>query len=177
MPTSRILTGCYKGQKLQLPEDEKVRPSKALVVKSGLDMLASRGGFHEKQVIDLFCGSGQWGIEALSRGAAHVTFVDQTISHAAKNAEKLNIPSEKVRFLRKNLADPIDLPAADILFADPPYQTDLIKAILNQLQWGNPGSLWLLETAGDATLEVPPPFTLIKHTRYGNSALWLLQQH
>ena len=75
-PIHRVTTGDLKGKIIPLPMDKSVRPTRSSVLESGLDMLGSRLNFNGISAIDFFTGSGQWGIELLSRGAEHVSFID-----------------------------------------------------------------------------------------------------
>jgi len=70
----RVLTGKAKGKKLKVPSSKKVRPTTSRVKKSIFDKLGDIEGL---KVLDLFAGSGNLGIEALSKNALHVTFVEK----------------------------------------------------------------------------------------------------
>src|SRR5262247_3722461 len=84
----RILAGRFRGRALLVPEGRVTRPVRALVRRSLFDSL--QGELEEARWLDLFAGSGSFGLEALSRGAAHATFVEAGL--------------EGVRCLRENLA-------------------------------------------------------------------------
>ena len=130
----RILGGKFKGKKLNNFKLESLRPTKAIVRKSIMDTLMS---FENKNILDLFSGVGTLGIEALSRGANSVCFVDkspQAIKILKKNIDMLdsecNIDIKLLDafiFLKKNKLK------FDIVFADPPYDkyefNDLIQLI------------------------------------------------
>ncbi|HXG30935.1 MAG TPA: 16S rRNA (guanine(966)-N(2))-methyltransferase RsmD [Thermodesulfobacteriota bacterium] len=70
----RVLTGKVKGRRLKVPKGQTVRPTTSRVKKTIFDMLGDISGL---RVLDLFAGSGSLGIEALSRGASHVTFIEK----------------------------------------------------------------------------------------------------
>tara|TARA_B100000686_G_scaffold342987_1_gene423021 strand:+ start:390 stop:917 length:528 start_codon:yes stop_codon:yes gene_type:complete len=118
----RVLGGKFKGKKLNNFKLESLRPTKAIVRKSIMDTLMS---FENKNILDLFSGAGTLGIEALSRGAKSVCFVDknpQAIKILKKNINmfdsecKIDIKlSDVFVFLEKNNLK------FDIIFADPPY--------------------------------------------------------
>ena len=73
----RVIGGTSRGRRLAAPTPADVRPTSDRVRESIFDILGSMGGVDGLVVADLFCGSGALGIEALSRGAASVTFVDR----------------------------------------------------------------------------------------------------
>ena len=130
----RILGGKFKGRKLNNFKLDSLRPTKALVRKSIMDTLMS---FENKKILDLFSGVGTLGIEALSRGADSVCFVDKSpkaIKILKKNVNMLdsefNIDihlSDAFIFLKKNKLK------FDVIFADPPYGeytfNDLIQLV------------------------------------------------
>src|ERR1700729_2133336 len=72
----RVIGGRSRGRRLSARLPATVRPTSDRVRESIFDILGSRGGVVGLRVVDLFCGSGALGVEALSRGAASVTFVD-----------------------------------------------------------------------------------------------------
>ena len=130
----RILGGKFKGRKLNNFKLQSLRPTKAIVRKSIMDTLRS---FENKNILDLFSGVGTLGIEALSRGAKSVCFVDknpQAIKVLKKNVNmfdskcdvKVNL-SDVFIFLKKNKLK------FDVIFADPPYDkydfNDLVHVI------------------------------------------------
>jgi 16S rRNA (guanine966-N2)-methyltransferase len=96
-------------------------------------MLASRlGTFEDLRVADLFAGSGALGFEALSRGAASVTFIEQDPNAAStirRNAEKLGA-LDQARIIRGSALDLRRGEAFDLVFADPPYRTNCGSAVV-----------------------------------------------
>ena len=91
----RVIAGKYKGAKLASPRGE-VRPTTDMVKGSLFSVLASKGLIDGADVLDVFCGSGALGIEALSRGASSCVFVDSAIKNASDNLEKLRIQAQTV---------------------------------------------------------------------------------
>jgi len=135
----RILSGKYKNRKLNFFNHSSIRPTQSRVKKSLFDSIHD---FENKNVLDLFCGVGTLGIEACSRGANSVTFVDsniKAINILKKNLELLSIEnknhiinSDVAKFLNNNKK------TYDIILADPPYNKfyffdfiPLISKILN----------------------------------------------
>jgi len=118
----KIIAGKYKNRKLKVFNLKNVRPTQARVRKSMMDVLYD---FNDKSILDLFSGVGTLGIEALSRGAKSVTFIDtdpQVLNVLKKNIDILSIDnncdiikSDAILFLKKINKK------YDIIFADPPY--------------------------------------------------------
>jgi 16S rRNA (guanine966-N2)-methyltransferase len=153
----RIIAGEWRGRPIAAPSGQATRPTADRVRETLFSMLASRlGSFEDLRVADLFAGSGALGLEALSRGAAAVTFVENNASANAalkSNVSKLGA-SERVQILPGSaFALPRSAPF-DLVLADPPYApgsgTAAVSAVA-QAQWLAPGGWMSVETArGDA---------------------------
>jgi 16S rRNA (guanine966-N2)-methyltransferase len=123
----RIIAGEFGGRQLVLPSDRRVRPTTDRMREAWLGILDPR--LDGASVVDLFAGSGALGLEALSRGAAHVDFVELSggsLAALRRNIESLGVVDrvtvrrgDALRFARR-------LPGAayDVALADPPYSTD-----------------------------------------------------
>ena len=145
----RIISGKYGGRRLDVPKGRDIRPTSDKVRGSIFNALISRADIEGAQVIDLFCGTGALGLEALSRGAAHCIFVDkakESLSLARQNADDLDA-EEQADFI---LSDASKLRpraegvrACDVFFCDPPYRMDLIAPALQSLLSGD----WLADSA------------------------------
>lgn len=131
----RVIAGEFKGYTLTGPKSEKTRPTTDVVKEAIFCKLAY--DVDEAVVLDLFAGSGALGIEALSRGASDVDFVDfnnnavsltkKNLSHIYKNAKMTNVQvykSDCRSFLNKTLK------TYDIIFLDPPYDSKLYEECL-----------------------------------------------
>ena len=156
----RIIAGQFRGRPLLAPQGSETRPTADRVREALFSMLASRlGSFEDLRVADLYAGSGALGLEALSRGAKHATFVenDPRAQSAIKaNAETLGV-SDRVRIVGGSAltlprSDPFDL-----VFADPPYAprsgTAVVRAVLDAA-WLAPAGWMSVET--DRSDEVDP---------------------
>src|SRR5258706_11365455 len=122
----RIIAGKFRGRKLKSPPSLQTRPTSDRLRETLFNILAPR--IAGARVLDLCAGTGAVGIEALSRGAAHVTFIDQSRKMCALIEENLNtfnieereiVTNEASDFLRK-LVKKAKQPF-DIIFFDPPY--------------------------------------------------------
>lgn len=176
----RIIAGEWRGRTIEAPPGRATRPTADRVRETLFSMLASRlGSFEDLAVADLFAGSGALGFEALSRGAASATFVEQEPKAAAaikRNAEKLGA-TDRVRILGGSA---LSLPKAesfDLLFADPPYAqgsgSAAVEAVL-KAGWLAPGGWMSVETGRGDTLD--PAALSVEATRdVGRARLTLLR--
>lgn len=134
----KIVAGSAKGRKLAGPKTAGIRPATAQVRKSVFQILGDLSG---RDVLDLFAGSGSMGLEALSRGAERVVFVDSqqaAISLLFKNLETTAF-LHRSHILKKNAAGAIELlfkkgRRFDLIFIDPPYDRGLVDATLKKLR-------------------------------------------
>jgi 16S rRNA (guanine966-N2)-methyltransferase len=159
----RIVAGTWRGRALIAPAGTTTRPTADRVRQALFDMLlhAPWGGrelLDGAHVLDIFAGTGAFGLEAVSRGAAHATFVEQ--DKAALAALRSNIAACRAQQSSSVLAiDALQIPAgdiADMVFLDPPYQQELVPrtvARLRAMHRLSPETLLIAETARDE----PPP--------------------
>jgi 16S rRNA (guanine966-N2)-methyltransferase len=123
----RIIAGEFKGRVIEEPKDTRVRPTTEKVREAWFSILGER--IAGASVLDLFAGSGALGLEALSRGAARVEFVEllpRSIAALKANVAALEV-NERVRIRRGDalrIADRLPEGAYDVVLADPPYTTD-----------------------------------------------------
>ena len=149
----RIIAGAWRGRTIDAAPGPATRPTADRVRETLFSMLVSRlGAFDDLRVADLFAGSGTLGFEALSRGAAEVTFVEtdpKSVAIIRSNAEKLGA-GERVRV---RPASALALPPADpfdLIFADPPYAPgsgSSAAAAVVAAGWLAPGSWMAVESA------------------------------
>ncbi len=129
----RVITGLYKGRTLKTVKDLSVRPATDRVKQTIFNMLMNRIDMEGVHVLDLFAGSGSLGIEALSRGAGHVTFVEsdqEAVRSIEQNIgtlgceELTTIEETDAMYFMSHVR-----PAFDLIFADPPYAFDQTQNI------------------------------------------------
>ena len=153
----RIIAGEWRGRAIEAPPGSITRPTADRIRETLFSMLVSRiGGFDELRVADLFAGSGALGLEALSRGAASVTFVERDLKAAEairRNADKLGA-SDRVRVIAGSA---LSLPRSepfDLIFADPPYAEGSGTLVVQSIAaggWLAPAGWLSVETSrGDA---------------------------
>ncbi len=119
----RVVAGELRGRRLAAPADGSIRPTTDKVREAIFNALASLDVVVDARVADLYAGTGALGIEALSRGAAHCTFVER--ARTALAALNENIASLDLRNRARIVAgDPVTVASrldVDVVFADPPY--------------------------------------------------------
>jgi 16S rRNA (guanine966-N2)-methyltransferase len=187
----RVIGGRWRGRTLRAPSVPGLRPTSDRVREAIFDVLGSRGGVEGLTVVDLFAGSGALGIEALSRGARHATFVerngrtadaivqnlavvgarraswsatapDETDDEAPPTADVVR--SDALGFLRSSIVP------YDLAFCDPPYDFE--------------GWLELTEVLGASTavlesrrpVEVSARFEVARVYRYGGTLVTLAER-
>ncbi len=168
----RIIAGDYKGRHLLAPNDNKVRPTTDKVKEAIFSMLSYRT--EDAVVIDLFAGTGNLGLEALSRGAARVYFGDHARSSLALVKQNVALcgAEDKSVILFGNYADVLSRirEKADIIFLDPPYGKDLIEDCFSHIAEGDllkEDGLIIAEHDRNETLpELLAGFYKIKEKRY-----------
>jgi 16S rRNA (guanine966-N2)-methyltransferase len=180
---TRVIAGTAGGRRLSVPTGRDTRPTSDRA-REGLfaTVHSLLGDLDGLRAADLFAGSGAVGLEALSRGAAHVLLVESS-ARAVKviraNIDALGLPGAEVvadrveRVVRHTPPRPYDL-----IFADPPYAVtgESVTALLGALReggWLAEGALVAVEraTRGDP-LHWPPGYTESRARRYGEGTLW-----
>ncbi|WP_440693199.1 16S rRNA (guanine(966)-N(2))-methyltransferase RsmD [Candidatus Pelagibacter sp. HIMB1695] len=136
----RIISGKFKGKKILEPKDLNTRPLKDLTKESIFNIIQHSNkfkiNFENSEILDLFSGTGSFGIECLSRGAKFVTFVEnykEILSILKKNLADLKLDSN-YSIIEKNIFDNLNLKEFekqfDIIFLDPPYKEKNLKDVL-----------------------------------------------
>ena len=134
----RVLAGAFKGRRLQTPRGSTTRPTADQVRIALMDTLTPR--LPGARMLDLFAGAGGVGLEALSRGAAHVTFVERdgrAVAALRANVETLQVTAQ-ARVERGAVEAALGRLAREdgryeIVFLDPPYESDAVASTLAEL--------------------------------------------
>ena len=168
----RIIGGAWRGRRIHFPPVAAIRPTPDRVRETlfnwlQMDVAGSR-------CLDLYAGSGALGLEALSRGASQVVFVEVDSSAARHLSQTLHdlecdrgavVTADAKRYLDSH-SEPFD-----IVFLDPPYADRALADICSRIEqggWLRPGGLAYLEDAASAGLpDLPPGWTLLKSKRAG----------
>jgi 16S rRNA (guanine966-N2)-methyltransferase len=175
----RIIGGTWRGRKLRFPPSPEIRPTPDRVRETLFNWLGTR--VSGARCLDLFAGSGALGLESLSRGAAHATFVERDAAAVrelrARLAEWGAIGAQveqgdALRFLA-GTGGPFD-----IVFLDPPFDSDLLTAaagFLERGRWLAPGALIYVECAARAGLPpLPQNWVVAKAKQAGEVGYHLL---
>jgi 16S rRNA (guanine966-N2)-methyltransferase len=157
----RIIAGRYRGRVLRTVRDLSVRPATDRVKQTIFDILVNRMDLDGARVLDLFAGSGGLGIEALSRGASQVVFVEQN-EHAASFIEQNLSMLDCLGRAEIQCIDAMHFRARgdapfDLVFADPPYAfpaTRTIPAVVAAGRQVRENGFLVIEHSAD--LEFPP---------------------
>ena len=145
----RVIAGTHKGRRLDAPTWPGLRPTSDKVRETLFNVLGA--SIADARVMDAYAGTGAVGIEALSRGAAHVTFADHDArarALIARNLERCGITAgyDIIRADLSSTAVPHAAPF-DIVFVDPPYQLDPADVMRTIGGWVTPDGLIVLEHA------------------------------
>ena len=135
----RILSGKLKGRKLKRFNLDSLRPTQARIRKSMMDTLMP---FDDKNVLDIFSGVGSLGVEAISRGAKSVVFIDnnpKAINILKKNLKILNLEEEVIKIKFSDVFKYLDVlhndkQKFDIVIADPPYYKFTFEDMKNMVE-------------------------------------------
>lgn len=184
----RITAGKHKGRKLAVPAGRDVRPTSDRA-RQALFNILEHGKFVEgggspirgAQVLDAFAGSGALGLEALSRGAAHATFMETAAP--ALDAIRRNVEAcreqDNAEILRTDATRPPKAyVACGIAFLDPPYNKGLAAPALTGLAgagWLAEGAICCVEMAADEEFTPPEEFEIMDERRYGAAKILLLR--
>ena len=139
--TVRIIGGKWRGKKLSFPSIAGLRPTPDRIRETAFNWIQFE--VSGARVLDLFAGSGAFGFEALSRGAAYAVFVEKDTSAVAQlnnHCQEMNIenaliePCDALQFLKQTVSQAAGQPAFDIVFLDPPYGKHLLEPCMNDLE-------------------------------------------
>lgn len=177
----RIIAGKFRGRELATPKGDATRPTSDRTKESLFSMLENKLSFDGIAVLELFAGTGSLGLEALSRGAGLVVFVENdgpALKALRTNIEKLDVDDDVIVMgleVEKVLPK---LQPVDLVFMDPPYAYDTLPEIIDHLfESGtlNPGGVCVVETSAKRTLKLSPAVGLESERRYGDTKLWFFK--
>ena len=179
----RIISGRYKGRKLTPVHGRDIRPTGGKVREAIFSILAK--DIPHARVLDLFAGTGAFGLEALSRGAGRAVFIesdDRAIAAIKKNI-RLCGAEKRAQCIKWDITRDLNCirtlrPGFDLVFMDPPYYGDFIAAALKNLKQSNgleDGAVIVLEHSAKTALPgIHPPFYVADRRKYGKSLVTFL---
>jgi len=168
----RVISGTARGRRLKQPGGDEIRPTSDMVKESIFNIV--QFDIEGRKVLDLFAGTGQLGIEALSRGAASCVFIDQkpdaiklilhNVKHCGFEEHSQVLNRDAQRFIEGD-------EKFDLIFLDPPYDTKLLQKSLikiTEVDKLNTNGIIICEMKADATAPtVDAPYFLQKEYKYG----------
>lgn len=179
----RIISGSAKGRRLFAPSGLALRPTPGKVRSALFNILADRTS--EASFLDLYAGTGAIGLEALSRGAKHVTFVEQSSRHLQYLRKNITACTQDEQSTVRGIAVENFLltmsHAFDLVFLDPPYKEEVLEKILPRLEQGD-----IITDTGRLIIEHFHKHTLpetignthfLKQYRYGETLLSFYGTH
>jgi 16S rRNA (guanine966-N2)-methyltransferase len=165
----RVVAGVAGGRRLQAPAGRETRPTSDRVREAIFSSLESMDAVRGASVVDLFCGSGALGIEALSRGAATATFVDD--DRTALDAVRANLASTGLdggEVVRADVMRWLHGDAGfDLALVDPPYSFNGWETVFSRLR------AKLVVAESDRKVDVPSPWVVMRRKRYGGTVVHL----
>lgn len=167
----RIVAGSARGRRIVAPQGLDTRPTTDRVREALFNSLGSLGAVVDARVLDAFAGSGALGLEALSRGAAHVTFVEH--DHRARHAVEANLATlgfaDRATVIDSDVHHYLPVaPAFDLMVCDPPYAFDAWDDLLAN----SPAPLVAVES--DREVHIPDGWELVRQKRYGSTVVTVI---
>jgi 16S rRNA (guanine966-N2)-methyltransferase len=181
----RIVAGKFRGKTLQSPADASIRPTSDRTRESVFNILASRlsPNLDGLKVLDLFAGTGALGLEALSRGATTVVFVDTGAEARGLIRDHIEAfgAGGVAKLLRRDataLGPAGTMAPIDLVFIDPPYGKglgELALASLRDGQWLAADATIVLEESAEVQVMLPDGFELTDRREYGAAAVHFIR--
>lgn len=166
----RVITGTARGRRLKTPDNYDIRPTSDNVKESVFNII--QFDIEGRQVLDLFAGTGQLGIECLSRGAAGAVFVDRDRDAVSIVKDNLKTCGMKATVLQEDSISFLNhCGKFDVIFIDPPYDSDLYESalkIINLVDILSEGGIIICEARREKVLpEMTEPYRKRKEYNYG----------
>jgi 16S rRNA (guanine966-N2)-methyltransferase len=188
----KVIGGKHRGRSIDTPEGATTRPTSNRARESLFNILMHvswndadvHGGTSplvDARVLDAFAGSGALGIEALSRGAAHATFLDNdatAIRLIGENLRKIGEATNAKAIRGDATRPPPSREGCDLVFLDPPYRSGLAAPALTALAeagWLKPGAVATVELANTEDIVLPTGFEAVDERRYGAAKIVILR--
>ncbi len=170
----RIISGRFGGRKIDAPDNDRTHPMGERIRNALFNSIGQE--IAGKEILDVFAGTGSIGLEALSRGARHVTFVERdrlAQKILAKNIISLGA-EEQTAIIRTSAANWLATKADvsfDIIFADPPYHDPQFSTASKLFGLLKPGGLMVLSHPGRGEVPTKTGVVVVDNRSYGNAYL------
>lgn len=180
MNNPRIIAGVLKGRKLVSPAGQDTRPTNIRARQAVFDILAHAAwcDLRGAKVLDVFAGTGAYGLEALSRGAAFATFIEQApIACAAIQQNIAGLALDNAKLIKADALTPPLGEKQDLVFLDPPYGKALLEPAIEALQrmgWICAGTVLIAEFGPQDEMQTPIQ-TLLASRTHGKAQLKIWQ--
>ncbi len=180
----RIIGGKYRSKKLIAPDNDRIRPTTDRMRETIFNIIqhGNGPGIKGSRVLDLFSGSGAFGIEALSREASQVTFVDKSSTSMKlirKNTALINNPVNTIYLIKNALNMTKAHGFFNLIFIDPPYYKDLITPALLNIHEQNllcDEGLIITEYSAGEKIDFTSFFKEIKTNKIGEARFSILKE-
>ena len=181
----RIISGNFRGKNIEIPKDKKTRPLKDLVKESIFNLISHSNKFNCKieksSILDLFSGTGSFGLECISRGASKVTFIEnyKNAVYVLKKNVSLIKAQEKTQIIENDcfnliINDNSFSEKFNIIFLDPPYKEEKINLLIDSIKkkeiLDNKGILILHRHKKDTT-KITNKLKILDERNYGISKI------
>ncbi len=178
----RVISGRCKGRKLTPIEGGRIRPTSDRVKESIFNILGPR--VRGSNVLDLFAGTGGLGIEALSRGANHATFIDYSCKIVESNLQRCSLKNNATTIsydlIQNDYISLLEDQCFDIVFIDPPYEKGYVEILLNNPSLHHHLSdncIIVVEQFFKEKLEINNPFLdIYRQKKYSKTLISLLNK-
>jgi len=170
----RIIAGKFGGRRIETPDGKRTHPMSERVRGAMFNSIGDE--IKDARVLDAFAGSGAVGIEALSRGAAHVTFIERDRVAQKVIIENIHLLGieERTKLIKAPVSGWIntyDGEPFDLIFVDPPYHDPQFSTVLQLLGLLKPGALMVLSKPGRSESPTKPGVVVVDNRSYGDAAL------
>lgn len=178
----RVISGQCRGRKLASIDGDRIRPTSDRVKESIFNILGSK--VRSKNILDLFAGTGGLGIEALSRGAEHATFIDLYCKVINSNVQLCNLRDKatiiEFDLAKNNYISLLENQVFDIVFIDPPYEKMYVERVLNNTQlhhYLSDNCIIVVEQFFKEKLKINNPFLdIYRQKKYSKTLISLLKK-
>ncbi|MFK7902394.1 MAG: 16S rRNA (guanine(966)-N(2))-methyltransferase RsmD [Nitratireductor sp.] len=179
----RIVGGEFRGRRLATPQSNKIRPTTDRTRESLFNILNHKVAFEDARVLDLFAGTGALGLEAVSRGAKYVLFIEESAEGRGllrSNVETFGLQGKSKIWRRDatKLGPSGNMGQFDIIFMDPPYGKSLAEGALAQLiegDWLSKDATIIVEESAGNLPQNPTGYRIVDERAFGETSIGIFE--